>query len=185
MMDPLSPIPSGGSPAPVLAHAGGIDEMLFVLVPLLVFLTLQWLNRRKRARSDVPAEDMTTSLERRRRLAGGLIAEPTDPQESNPEGKGPPEQDRSLRRLRQPPPRRGPGSHDHYGDLVRAVFSGWRERYPRGDRPVRGAGPSNGERHLPGRDSRPRDRDARRWGPSPAPGRAGMGKPRRLRHLPG
>jgi hypothetical protein len=31
----------------VLAHNGGWDEMLFVLVPLLVFLTLQWLNRRK------------------------------------------------------------------------------------------------------------------------------------------
>ena len=30
----------------VLAHQGGWDEMLFVLVPLLVFLTLQWLNRR-------------------------------------------------------------------------------------------------------------------------------------------
>ena len=31
----------------VLAHQGGWDEMLFVLVPLVVFLTLQWLNRRK------------------------------------------------------------------------------------------------------------------------------------------
>ena len=31
----------------VLAHQGGWDEALFVLVPLLVFLTLQWLNRRK------------------------------------------------------------------------------------------------------------------------------------------
>jgi hypothetical protein len=37
----------------VLAHQGGWDEMLFVLVPLLVFLTLQWLNRRKmRQQSD-------------------------------------------------------------------------------------------------------------------------------------
>jgi hypothetical protein len=36
------------APTPVvLAHQGGWDEMLFVLVPLLVFLTLQWLNRRK------------------------------------------------------------------------------------------------------------------------------------------
>src|SRR5436305_2165629 len=34
-------------PIVVLAHQGGWDEMLFVLVPLLVFLTLQWLNRRK------------------------------------------------------------------------------------------------------------------------------------------
>ena len=34
-------------PTVVLAHQGGWDEMLFVLVPLLVFLTLQWLNRRK------------------------------------------------------------------------------------------------------------------------------------------
>ena len=31
----------------VLAHQGGWDEMLFVLVPLLVFVVLQWLNRRK------------------------------------------------------------------------------------------------------------------------------------------
>jgi hypothetical protein len=39
----------------VLAHQGGWDEMLFVLVPLLVFLTLQWLNRRKgrQSREDV------------------------------------------------------------------------------------------------------------------------------------
>ena len=37
----------------VLAHQGGWDEMLFVLVPLLVFLALQWLNRRKtRQKSD-------------------------------------------------------------------------------------------------------------------------------------
>jgi hypothetical protein len=35
------------SPSVVLAHQGGWDEMLFVLVPLLVFFTLQWLNRRK------------------------------------------------------------------------------------------------------------------------------------------
>ena len=35
------------APTIVLAHQGGWDEMLFVLVPLLVFLTLQWLNRRK------------------------------------------------------------------------------------------------------------------------------------------
>jgi hypothetical protein len=34
----------------LLAHAGGWDEMLFVLVPLLVFLVLQWLNRRKARR---------------------------------------------------------------------------------------------------------------------------------------
>ena len=31
----------------VLAHQGGWDELLFVLVPVLVFVTLQWLNRRK------------------------------------------------------------------------------------------------------------------------------------------
>ena len=35
------------SPTVVLAHQGGWDEMLFVLVPLLVFFILQWLNRRK------------------------------------------------------------------------------------------------------------------------------------------
>ena len=31
----------------VLAHQGGWDELIFVLVPLGVFVTLQWLNRRK------------------------------------------------------------------------------------------------------------------------------------------
>lgn len=35
------------TPSVVVAHQGGWDEMAFVLVPLLVFLTLQWLNRRK------------------------------------------------------------------------------------------------------------------------------------------
>ena len=43
----------------VLAHQGGWDELLFVVVPLLVFLTLQWLNRRKarqeRDRGDGPS----------------------------------------------------------------------------------------------------------------------------------
>jgi len=33
--------------APPLVETHNWDEMLFVLVPLLVFLTLQWLNRRK------------------------------------------------------------------------------------------------------------------------------------------
>jgi hypothetical protein len=32
---------------PVLAHQGGWDEMLFVLLPLFVFLALQRMNRRK------------------------------------------------------------------------------------------------------------------------------------------
>jgi hypothetical protein len=38
------------APPVVLAHQGGWDEMLFVLVPVLVFVTLQWLNRRKARR---------------------------------------------------------------------------------------------------------------------------------------
>jgi hypothetical protein len=40
----------------VLAHQGGWDEMLFVLVPLLVFLTLQKLNRRKMREEDKDAQ---------------------------------------------------------------------------------------------------------------------------------
>ncbi len=40
----------------VLAHQGGWDEMLFVLVPLLVFLTLQKLNRRKMREDDEDAQ---------------------------------------------------------------------------------------------------------------------------------
>ena len=49
--------------------------MVFVLVPLVVFLVLQWLNRRKDAARSPTGEDMAASLERRRRLAGGLIPE--------------------------------------------------------------------------------------------------------------
>jgi hypothetical protein len=41
----------------VLAHQGGWDEMLFVLVPLLVFLTLQVLNRRKGRQSGEDVEE--------------------------------------------------------------------------------------------------------------------------------
>lgn len=44
----------------VLAHQGGWDELLFVLVPVLVFVTLQWLNRRKaRQESDKGGEPPT------------------------------------------------------------------------------------------------------------------------------
>jgi len=46
MSDPVVLFPMTATTV-VLAHQGGWDEMLFVLVPLLVFLTLQWLNRRK------------------------------------------------------------------------------------------------------------------------------------------
>jgi hypothetical protein len=45
-----------GETTVVLAHQGGWDEMLFVLVPLLVFLTLQWLNRRKTRQETDDAE---------------------------------------------------------------------------------------------------------------------------------
>ena len=31
----------------ILAHNGGIDEIAFVALPVLVFVTLQYLNRRK------------------------------------------------------------------------------------------------------------------------------------------
>jgi hypothetical protein len=52
MSDPVVLFPMTATTV-VLAHQGGWDEMLFVLVPLLVFLTLQWLNRRKmRQQSD-------------------------------------------------------------------------------------------------------------------------------------
>jgi hypothetical protein len=75
---------------PVLAHAGGIDEMLYILVPLLVFLGLQWLSRRKGARRDdaavVDQADDLAKLERRRRLAGGLIGPPAGDQDG-PDGR--------------------------------------------------------------------------------------------------
>jgi hypothetical protein len=44
------------APTVVLAHQGGWDEAAFVLVPLLVFLTLQWLNRRKGRQSGEDVE---------------------------------------------------------------------------------------------------------------------------------
>jgi len=40
-------IPMATAASVVLAHQGGWDELLFVLVPVLVFVTLQWLNRRR------------------------------------------------------------------------------------------------------------------------------------------
>ena len=48
------------TPTVVLAHQGGWDEMAFVLVPLLVFLTLQWLNRRKTRQESDDAEGPPT-----------------------------------------------------------------------------------------------------------------------------
>lgn len=72
----------------MIAHAGGIDEMLFVLVPLIVFLTLQWLNRRKARDTPATGEDRGEDLERRRRLAGGLIP---NPETDRPNGDDPSE----------------------------------------------------------------------------------------------
>ena len=34
----------------VLAHAGGLDEIAFVALPIIIFLTLQYLSRRKTRR---------------------------------------------------------------------------------------------------------------------------------------
>ena len=71
----------------MIAHAGGWDEMLFVLVPLLVFLTLQWLNRRKARVNPDSNEELAGRLERRRRIAGGLIPNPEGddrPKSENP-----------------------------------------------------------------------------------------------------
>lgn len=42
-MNPL-PLLSGW---PVVAHAGGLDEIAFVSLPIIIFLVLQWLSRRK------------------------------------------------------------------------------------------------------------------------------------------
>ena len=36
--------------SPIVAHAGGWDEIAFVSLPILIFLTLQWLSRRKARR---------------------------------------------------------------------------------------------------------------------------------------
>jgi hypothetical protein len=37
----------------VLAHAGGIDEIAFVMLPVVVFLLLSWLSRRKQQEGTV------------------------------------------------------------------------------------------------------------------------------------
>ena len=71
----------------MIAHAGGIDEMLFVLVPLIVFLVLQWLSRRKSAVAPVADDDLREGIERRHRLAGGLIP---NPETDRSEVDGPP-----------------------------------------------------------------------------------------------
>jgi hypothetical protein len=34
----------------VVAHGSGVDEIAFVTLPVLIFLTLQWLSRRKARR---------------------------------------------------------------------------------------------------------------------------------------
>ena len=36
--------------APIVAHGSGIDEIAFVSLPIVIFLTLQWLSRRKARR---------------------------------------------------------------------------------------------------------------------------------------
>ncbi len=51
---------SRGSVTMVLGHQGGWDELALILVPLIVFLTLQWLNRRK-LRKQEGAEPGTNS----------------------------------------------------------------------------------------------------------------------------
>lgn len=35
------------STSPVVAHGSGLDEIAFVALPIIIFLTLQWLSRRK------------------------------------------------------------------------------------------------------------------------------------------
>lgn len=73
----------------MIAHAGGIDEMLFVLVPLIVFLVLQRLSRRKETVTPASDEDLGERLERRQRLAGGLI--PPEPEDRRPKADDAPD----------------------------------------------------------------------------------------------
>jgi hypothetical protein len=35
---------------PMVAHAGGVDEIALVALPIVIFVTLQWLSRRKARR---------------------------------------------------------------------------------------------------------------------------------------
>ena len=41
----------------VLAHAGGLDEIAFVALPIVIFVTLQWLSRRKRRNAVIEQEN--------------------------------------------------------------------------------------------------------------------------------
>lgn len=34
----------------IVAHGSGVDEIAFVALPILIFVTLQWLSRRKARR---------------------------------------------------------------------------------------------------------------------------------------
>lgn len=72
----------------MIAHNGGIDEMAFVLVPLIVFLTLQWLSRRKARGTPDPDPELGERLEHHRRLAGGLIPDTVG---DRPKADDPPE----------------------------------------------------------------------------------------------
>lgn len=72
----------------VIAHAGGIDEIVFILIPLLVFLALQWMNRRRGNVTPDTDDDARQRLERRQRLAGGLIP---NPETDRPNPDDPPE----------------------------------------------------------------------------------------------
>lgn len=44
----------------LLAHGSGIDDVAFVLFPIVIFLALQWLNRRKQRQEKGPADTKET-----------------------------------------------------------------------------------------------------------------------------
>lgn len=41
----------------ILAHGSGIDDTAFVVLPLLVFAALRWLNRRRSPQPDEARDD--------------------------------------------------------------------------------------------------------------------------------
>lgn len=45
----------------IVAHGSGIDEIAFVTLPVLVFVVLQWLNRRRRRQEGAEHDAATGS----------------------------------------------------------------------------------------------------------------------------
>ncbi len=53
-----------GSPPLILAHAGGVDEALFIVVPIALFFLFRWLASRGEPDEDELDEEQTVEEDR-------------------------------------------------------------------------------------------------------------------------